>query len=610
MFENKILQVANPFETLKFEQENYDFKLDFRILDFNTFCIKRNPERSKSYTQNELEVFYSNDFFVKNYDEFYQKFKIEIFTKAEENPFKFSLKTNANLTLLKACLDYEKFDPTLDLKENLRQALYKILIKNQFLLLRLDKKLETHLDQCVSLLKENKAKGFEFVVAQGVDKTEHQKAQLIFYRNVGETASEDRGYDERSYTQPVEKDELLFEFIHKKIGKEGRNLKGELLTLEPLEKVANSIILKDESIYATNLPDKTQYFSAKYGFLTKDIEGFSVSNSLKVSRVDLKNTGSIKTDLDKEINVEVSNKNFNDDAVKSGIVSIKAANVNIEGHVGATELKATKIQISGATHAKSKIYAQSAFIANHKGFFEGDVVFIKNLERGKIKAKNVYVKHCIASKIEADNIFIEDLFTDSKLYPKKNLIILKNMKSNNRIKVSPETLINNEYKDEMEELRALLHKLDTKLTNLIKQKQNLYLYLVQNQTKIIKIKKSKDPQEIEIKLMAIYDDILKKYERSTLEYQQLVKLKHEIKRKLKSLSNTVFEAKIYIQSQPKEVDNILEFVSNSKSFYLELNQTGLYNFCEDKIKRQIEYDENEIEMLKAPFLEFLEEENS
>ncbi|HEO8743970.1 TPA: DUF342 domain-containing protein, partial [Campylobacter upsaliensis] len=71
MFENKILQVAKPFETLKFEQENYDFKLDFRILDFSTFCIKRNPTRSKIYAQNELEVFYSNDFFVKNYDEIY-----------------------------------------------------------------------------------------------------------------------------------------------------------------------------------------------------------------------------------------------------------------------------------------------------------------------------------------------------------------------------------------------------------------------------------------------------------------------------------------------------------------------------------------------------------
>ncbi|EDP6915300.1 DUF342 domain-containing protein [Campylobacter upsaliensis] len=609
MFENKILQVAKPFETLKFEQENYDFKLDFRILDFNTFCIKRNPTRSKIYAQNELEVFYSNDFFVKNYDEIYQEFKIEIFTEVEENPFKFSLKANANLTLLKACLNYEEFDPTLDLKEHLRQALYKILIKNQFLLLRLDKELEAHLDQCVSLLKENKAKGFEFIVAQGVNKTEHQKAQLIFCRNVGETTNEGRGYDERRYTQPVEKDELLFEFIHKKLGKMGRNLKGELLTIEPLEEVANSIVLKDESIYITNLPNKTQYFSANYGFLTKDIEGFSVSNSLKISRVDLKNTGSIKTDLDKEINVEVSNRNFNDDAVKSGIVNIKAANVNIEGHVGATELKAAKLQISGATHAKSKIYAQSAFIANHKGFFEGDVVFIKNLERGEIKAKNVYVKHCIASKIEADNIFIEDLFMDNKLYPKKNLIILKNIKANNLIKISPETFIANEYENEIKELKALLHKLDVKLTNLIKQKQNLYLYLVQNQTKIIKIKKSKDPREIEMRLMKIYDDILEKYERSILEYQQLIKLKHEIKRKLESLSNMVFEAKIYIQSQPKETDNILEFVSNSKSFYLELKQMGLYNFCENKINHQAEYDENEIETLKAPFLEFLQEDS-
>ncbi|MCR2101978.1 FapA family protein, partial [Campylobacter upsaliensis] len=337
--------------------------------------------------------------------------------------------------------------------------------------------------------------------------------------------------------------------------------------------------------------------------------GFSVSNSLKISRVDLKNTGSIKTDLDKEINVEVSNKNFNDDAVKSGIVNIKAANVNIEGHVGATELKATKLQISGATHAQSKIYAQSAFIANHKGFFEGDVVFIKNLERGEIKAKNVYVKHCIASKIEADNIFIEDLFMDNKLYPKKNLIILKNIKANNLIKISPETFIANEYKDEIKELKALLHKLNTKLTNLIKQKQNLYLYLVQNQIKIIKIKKSETPREIEMKLIKIYDDILAKYEKSVLEYQQLIKLKHEIKRKLESLSNMVFEAKIYIQSQPKETDNILEFISNSKSFHLELKQMGFYNFCEDKINHQAEYDENEIETLKAPFLEFLQEDS-
>ncbi|EOB4992421.1 flagellar assembly protein A [Campylobacter upsaliensis] len=609
MFENKILQVAKPFETLKFEQENYDFKLDFRILDFNTFCIKRNPTRSKIYAQNELEVFYSNDFFVKNYDEIYQEFKIEIFTQAEENPFKFSLKANANLTLLKACLNYEEFDPTLDLKEHLRQALYKILIKNQFLLLRLDKELEAHLDQCVSLLKENKAKGFEFIVAQGVNKTEHQKAQLIFCRNVGEAANEDRGYDERRYTQPVEKDELLFEFIHKKLGKMGRNLKGELLTIEPLEEVANSIVLKDESIYITNLPDKTQYFSANYGFLTKDIEGFSVSNSLKISRVDLKNTGSIKTDLDKEINVEVSNRNFNDDAVKSGIVNIKAANVNIEGHVGATELKAAKLQISGATHAKSKIYAQSAFIANHKGFFEGDVVFINNLERGEIKAKNVYVKRCIASKIEADNIFIEDLFMDNKLYPKKNLIILKNIKANNRIKVSPEVCFTiNKCEDETKELKALFAKINIKLTTLLKQKQNFYTYLVTNQAKVIKLKKNKYANQVDTKIIEIYEDILQRYQVSVVKYKKLVALKYETKRRLESLESMIFKVKIYIQAEIKEEDNILEF-DGVKNAYLELKKQGLYRLKEKGIECEEKYDESEIETLKAPFLEFLQEDS-
>ncbi|WP_270989192.1 flagellar assembly protein A [Campylobacter upsaliensis] len=609
MFENKTLQTKNPFKVLQTEQEKWDFNLDFRILDFNTFGIKQNPPRSKNYPRTDLEVFYSNDFFVKNYDTIHQEFKIEIFPKTSNNPFKFTLGTNANLTLIKARLSYEKIDSNLNINHHLKQALYKTLIKHKILVLRLDRDLERNLDECIALLKEDKADGFEFIVARGVSEIPHQNAKLIFHRSTKVEMSEGKTYDERQYSQPVQKDELLFEYMYKKLGKIGRNLRGELLKIEPLEEELNTIKLKDDSIYTKELEDRIQYFSANYGFLTKDIEGFSVSNSLKVSRVDLKNTGSIKTDLDKEINVEVSNKNFNDDAVKSGIVNIKAANVNIEGHVGATEVKAAKLKITGATHTKSKIYAQSAFIANHKGFFEGDVVFIKNLERGKIKAKSVYVKHCIASTIEADNIFIEDLFMDNKLYPKKNLIILKNIKTNNRIEISPETLITNEYKDETKELRALLHRLDVKLTNLIKQKRNLYLYLVQNQTKIIKIKKSKDPLEIEIKLMAIYDDILAKYERSTLEYQQLVKLKHEIKRKLESLSNMVFEAKIYIQNQPKEEDNILKFVSNSKSFYLELKQMGLYNFCENKINHQTEYDENEIETLKAPFLEFLQEDS-
>ncbi|MCR2060988.1 FapA family protein [Campylobacter helveticus] len=609
MFQNKTIQVANPFETLKFEQAKWDFELDFRILDFVTFGTKKFPQRSKIYTQDELEVFYADDFFVKNYDVIYQEFKIEIFTKIKNNPFKFALKTNANLTLLKVCLDYENFELNLDLKEDLRQALYQTLIKHKILIIRLDKELEDNLDKCVRLLKENKAKGFEFVVANGVSEIKHQSAELIFHRNIEEIVCEDKGYDEGDYSKPVKKDELLFEFIHKKLGREGRNLRGELLKIAPSEEVLNFIELKDDSIYVENLPDRLQYFSANYGFLTKDIGGFSVRNSLKVSRVDLKNTGSIKADLNEEVNIEVANKNFNDDAVKSGIVNIKAANVNIEGHIGATKLEAAKLQIAGATHAKSKIYAKTAFIANHKGSFEGDIVFVNNLERGEIKAKNVYVKRCIASRIEADNIFVEDLFMDNKLYPKKNLVILKNIKANNFIKVSPEIFINNECKDEIKELEALLYRLDVKLANLLKQKQNFYAYLVKNQARIIKLRKSENIHNIDVKIMELYEGVLARYEEEVLEYKKLIKLRFEIKRRLKSLSNMVFKAKIYIQSKPKDEDNILEFASDGKSFCLELKQTGFYHLETSGIKREVEYDESEINVLKTPFLEFLQEES-
>lgn len=71
----------------------------------------------------------------------------------------------------------------------------------------------------------------------------------------------------------------------------------------------------------------------------------------------------------------------------------------------------------------------------------------------------------------------------------------------------------------------------------------------------------------------------------------------------------VFKAKIYIQSKPKDEDNILEFASDGKSFCLELKQTGFYHLETSGIKREVEYDESEINVLKTPFLEFLQEES-
>ncbi|EAL5964140.1 DUF342 domain-containing protein, partial [Campylobacter jejuni] len=274
----------------------------------------------------------------------------------------------------------------------------------------------------------------ELDIAKGVDKIEHKSDQIIYHRNIDEKYSDENvSYDEGNYCKPVQKDELLFEYIYRILGKEGRNLRGEILHLNPANFFNNPFIIKDESIYTEELEDRIKYFSANYGFLNKDRSGYSVTNNLKLSQVGLKTTGSIKTNIDEDINLEITNFDITEDAIKSGIVNIQVSNIKVNGNVGATKLHGKNISIKGLTHAKSEIFAQDIFITTHKGTLQADTVYIKNLENGIVMAKNVFVENCMGGKIEAENIYICNLLTDNILYPKKNLIIANNLKFKNNI---------------------------------------------------------------------------------------------------------------------------------------------------------------------------------
>ena len=77
---------------------------------------------------------------------------------------------------------------------------------------------------------------------------------------------------------------------------------------------------------------------------------------------------------------------------------------------------------------------------------------------------------------------------------------------------------------------------------------------------------------------------------------------------LKVSESMIFKVKIYIQAEIKEEDNILEF-DGVKNAYLELKKQGLYRLKEKGIECEEKYDESEIETLKAPFLEFLQEDS-
>ncbi|EHN6902209.1 DUF342 domain-containing protein [Campylobacter jejuni] len=621
-FQVKTLETFNPFESLKYEQATSKQVLDFRIINFKLLCSNKKPAKNKTYERKDFDLFYSDEFFIKSYDTIMQKFVIEIYPKLQNETFIIKLKSNPDLTYLKAHISFlNNFKHYPNLKFDILQNIYKAMAKQKFLILRLDKELFKQIDNFILSLQKNPSiKELELDIAKGVDKIEHKSDQIIYHRNIDEKYSDENvSYDEGNYCKPVQKDELLFEYIYRILGKEGRNLRGEILHLNPANFFNNPFIIKDESIYTEELEDRIKYFSANYGFLNKDRSGYSVTNNLKLSQVGLKTTGSIKTNIDEDINLEITNFDITEDAIKSGIVNIQVSNIKVNGNVGATKLHGKNISIKGLTHAKSEIFAQDIFITTHKGTLQADTVYIKNLENGIVMAKNVFVENCMGGKIEAENIYICNLLTDNILYPKKNLIIANNLKFKNNILISSILSINNDSHTECENLKNLSLKIKSKLDDAISKMQNYYDYLVKNQIKIIKLQKNKNPSTIEIKFLNLYHDIIKKYNHFSILYKKLVKLKYQVDTKLNFLNEMVYNIKIYIKAETIGEDNLLKFYPKTNSdlelkhyislkdhkkvLYLEKGQQTNY------IKSSYDYSESEIEEIEALF-EKLQKDNS
>lgn len=167
----KTLETFNPFESLNHEQANTDQILDFRVIGFKLLYSSIKPAKTKTYERKDFDLFYADDFFVKNYNTIVQKFLIEIYPK-KSFPFTVKLRSNSNLTHLKASINLtENFKYYPNLKFDILQNIYKIMIKQKFLILRLDKNLFTKIDDFILSIQKNPSiKELELEIAKGVDK--------------------------------------------------------------------------------------------------------------------------------------------------------------------------------------------------------------------------------------------------------------------------------------------------------------------------------------------------------------------------------------------------------------------------------------------------------
>ncbi|TKX34833.1 flagellar assembly protein A [Campylobacter taeniopygiae] len=605
---NKTLQTLDPFESLKFEQENSQEMLDFSIIDYKLICSNKKPAKRKIYEKQDLDLFNSDDFFVKNYDTMIQQFIIEIHPKKPQNNFAVLLKSDAALTHVKVHIKCrENFSYYADLKKDILQSIYKTMAKQRILIIRLEKNFFKMLDDFIKDHENgNGAQELECSLAKGVDKIDNQSDKIIIHRQEINDNSSSQNYDDGKFCKPIKKDELLFEYIFRINGKEGRNLRGAIIGLNPVKFHGNPFNLKDESIYTQELEDRIRYFSNYYGFLNKDRIGYSITNDIKIKQVGLKTTGSIKTDTQEDIKLEIYNHDVSDDAIKSGIVNVKASNIKVNGNIGATEIHAKNLTVKGLTHKKSLIYAQNSSIFIHKGYIKAENVYIKNLGNGTVEAKNVYIENCVGGTIKAENIYICNLLTDNILYPDKKLVISDCIKTKNTIICD---FKNNNL--ECENLKNLGIKVQNTLAIITAKTKNLYNHLINNQVRAIQAKKEKNPLPAQTNFINLYDSKINDYNHLVSLYAKFIKIKFQIDTKINSLEQTQQAANIYIDAQEIGNDNLLLFEAETKKeeirYTLSSNDSQKNFYIEKKGDKQelrsSHYNEIEIEDLKSNYEE-------
>lgn len=397
-YTDNIYTTINPFEILEQEQKKVDYKLDFKLIDYEILCKNLKNGNNKVFPRQELKVFNLDDYYVNEYDVFISNFKIKLIKKKFKNKFDIKLKFDKNLMTLQAeIILQEDFVFYNNFKSDLLQEICKAMIKENILLMRFSANFTKNIDAFVLSLENNKdVKNYVLNVVFGAKIINHEEAELIFHEKL--TNVEENNLDDNI----IEANSLLFEYIFEKKGRDGRDIKGNICICNKSINSKNIFISHDESIIEKKFEEKIKYYSAYRGFLTfKDdiysIKFFDQNNKLN--------------DLDE----------------KSEINNIETS-LSIIDSVGPTIINAKSIIIKEQTHLKSKIYAKNAYINIHKGYIKADTVYIENLENGVVVAKNVYVKNCIGSKIEADNIYIENIHSNNKFYPKVNFVVANTFK--------------------------------------------------------------------------------------------------------------------------------------------------------------------------------------
>ena len=578
--------------------------LDFHLLDVQTYTRVITEEVKETEWEEiaveEAQAFNDEALLLNPNFQIKQTYEIEVFSKKppKDDPYSsFKTAVGANATKCKVYLSIaqgSRIDYNSRFEQDFIEMINRKKIRAGILVYMFDSMVEDVASKISARVRIAESMEFEqsetHLIAEGYEPTPTiNDALILHYEKSQEVAENERvDYADRGFIQSVKEGDLLIEYIKPKMGKPGRNCRGEYMSpKEPV--VANEPKFNvSENIKVIEDEDSIKYYASENGYISFENNTYMIKREVDVDAISFKTTGSIDSGVDSDVNIIVKEADAIKDAVGPGM-TVEVTEIEIDGNVGSNaKVLAQKASIGGQTHKTATITADDLDINVHKGTAYGEKIHVTRLEHGKIEGEYVDVAQAIGGTIKAKEVEIDICASHVKITASKKIEIKKMLGSENSFTIDP--LLSRDVKNSVEDNEEQIKELEARLKELKKEIEK-YTTLIKNGTKsFIEIKKRLlHYQKNKVKMPETF---VKKYKQFQNMQQRLKELKGEYQLKQEKLNllttrtasfqDNIFDARIinrdkwvgYNEIKFKLVDPPIELVykpqegSNAKIFGL------------------------------------------
>ncbi len=175
---------------------------------------------------------------------------------------------------------------------------------------------------------------------------------------------------------------------------------------------------------------------------------YDIKTEMDVTEISFRSTGSIETQLDADVSINVKEKDPLKDAIGTGM-EVTVNVINIEGNVGPdAKVTAHKAVVEGQVHNSAVVTADYLTISVHKGKAYGKDIHITRLEHGSVEGDRVTLAQATGGTVYAKEIDVELLGSHTKLTASKRIEIQKLQGGENILTIDP---LLNESREFLEE---------------------------------------------------------------------------------------------------------------------------------------------------------------